>query len=239
LIQKLLQTKGEFMSKKKVLAVVITTFALTAGSIGVAGAASKSSQRVSVTKVAGQMGIASEQAMETLLKDLVAKGTITQAQADSVAAAIASAKAAVKENRKLGDKVREFKADGVEKQNLISGIIGLDTATIHSRLKAGESLALIAGAKKDALIAALVADHTKRIDAAVTAGTLTAVRATELKANVVAHVTAKVNEVGGKHGLNKGEKEGKDGHGRGHGGHGHKGGAKAPTLPTPATTTGA
>ena len=225
------------MSKKKVLAVVITTLALTAGSIGVASAASKESHRVSVTKVAGQMGIASEQAMETLLKDLVAKGTITQAQADSVAAAIASAKAAVKENRKLGDKVREFKADGVEKQNLISGIIGLDTATIHSRLKAGESLAQIAGAKKDALIAALVADHTKRIDAAVTAGTLTAVRATELKANVVAHVTAKVNEVGGKHGLNKGEKEG--GHGRGHGGHGHKGGAKAPTLPTPAATTGA
>lgn len=226
MIQKLLETKGEFMSKKKVLAVVITTLALTAGSIGVAGAASKSSQRVSVTKVSGQMGIASQQAMETLLKDLVAKGTITQAQADSIAAAIASAKAAVKEDRKLGDKFREFKADRVEKQNLISGIIGLDTATIQSRLKAGESLAQIAGAKKDALIAALVADHTKRIDAAVTAGTLTAEQATKMKSKVVEHVTAKVNAVGGKHGFGKG-------------GHGHRGGAKAPTLPAPAPTTGA
>lgn len=226
MIQKLLETKGEIMSKKKVLAVVITTLALTAGSIGVAGAASKSSQRVSVTKVSGQMGIASQQAMETLLKDLVAKGTITQAQADSIAAAIASAKAAVKEDRKLGDKFREFKADRVEKQNLISGIIGLDTATIQSRLKAGESLAQIAGAKKDALIAALVADHTKRIDAAVTAGTLTAEQATKMKSKVVEHVTAKVNAVGGKHGFGKG-------------GHGHRGGAKAPTLPAPAPTTGA
>jgi hypothetical protein len=185
------------MSKKKVIAVVITTLALTAGSIGVAGAASKGSHRVGVEKLTKKADHQHE-----------GKGGV-------------------------------LKADRVEKQNLISGIIGLDTATIHSRLKAGESLALIAGAKKDALIAALVADHTKRIDAAVTAGTLTAVRATELKANVVAHVTAKVNEVGGKHGLNKGGKEGKDGHGRGHGGHGHKGGAKAPTLPTPAATTGA
>ena len=226
MIRKLLRTKGEFMSKKKVLAVVITTLALTAGSIGVAGAASKSSQRVSVTKVSGQMGIASQQAMEALLKELVTKGTITQAQADSIAAAIAAAKAAVKEDRKLGDKFREFKADRAEKQTLISGIIGLDTATIHSRLKAGESLAQIAGAKKDALIAALVADHTKRIDAAVTAGVLTAEQATKMKSKVVEHVTAKVNAVGGKHGFGKG-------------GHGHKGGAKAPTLPAPAPTTGA
>lgn len=226
MIRKLLRTKGEFMSKKKVLAVVITTLALTAGSIGVAGAASKSSQRVSVTKVSGQMGIASQQAMETLLKELVAKGTITQAQADSIAAAIAAAKASVKEDRKVGDKFREFKADRVEKQTLISGIIGLDTATIQSRLKAGESLAQIAGAKKDALIAALVADQTKRIDAAVTAGTLTAAQATNMKSKVVEHVTAKVNAVGGKHGFGKG-------------GHGHKGGATAPTLPVPAPTTGA
>ena len=214
------------MSKKKVLAVVITTLALTAGSIGVAGAASKSSQRVSVTKVSGQMGIASQQAMETLLKELVAKGTITQAQADSIAAAIAAAKARVKEDRKLGDKFREFKADRAEKQALVSSIIGLDAATILSRVQAGESLAQIAGDKKDALIAALVAEHTKRIDAAVKAGTLTAEQATKMKSKVVERVTAKVNAVGGKQGFGKGR-------------HGHKGGAKAPTLPTPAPSTGA
>jgi hypothetical protein len=184
LIRKLLRTKGEFMSKKKVLAVVITTLALTAGSIGVAGAASKGTHRAGVEK------------------------------------------SAMKAENQHGGKGRLIKADRVEKQTLISGIIGLDTATIQSRLKAGESLAQIAGVKKDALIAALVADHTKRIDAAVTAGTLTAAQATNMKSKVVEHVTAKVNAVGGKHGFGKG-------------GHGHKGGAKAPTLPAPAPTTGA
>jgi hypothetical protein len=184
LIRKLLRTKGEFMSKKKVLAVVITTLALTVGSIGVAGAASKGSHRAGVEK------------------------------------------SAMKAENQHGGKGRLIKADRVEKQTLISGIIGLDTATIQSRLKAGESLAQIAGVKKDALIAALVADHTKRIDAAVTAGTLTAAQATNMKSKVVERVTAKVNAVGGKHGFGKG-------------GHGHKGGAKAPTLPAPAPTTGA
>lgn len=172
------------MSKKKVLAVVITTLALTAGSIGVAGAASKGSQRVGVEK------------------------------------------AAMKAEHQLGGKSRLLKAHRDTKQALVSSIIGLDTATIKSRIKAGESLAQIAGDKKDALIAALVAEHTKRIDAAVTAGMLTAEQATKMKSKVVELVTAKVNAVGGKFGFGKG-------------GHGHKGGAKAPTLPTPAPSTGA
>jgi hypothetical protein len=151
----------------------------------------------------------------------------------------------MKADHQLGGKGGVLKADREAMQALISKTIGVDSATIKSRLQAGESLALIAGAKKDVLIAVLVADHTKRIDAAVTAGTLTAAQATEMKANVVAHVTAKVNAVGGKHGFGKGSKEGKAGHGRGQGrhgmkgGHGIKGGAKAPTLPSPAPSTGA
>ena len=119
---------------------------------------------------------------------------------------------------------------------MVSTTIGVDTATIKSRLQAGESLAQIAGAKKDALIAALVANETKRIDAAVTAGKLTAARATEMKANLVAHVTEEVNEVGGK-----GPKGGRGGHGHDHRGPkgGGMGGATAPKLPTPTATTGA
>jgi polyhydroxyalkanoate synthesis regulator phasin len=225
------------MSKKKVIAVVITTLALTAGSIGVAGASSKGSHRVGVskveTRVSGGIGNAPQQALATILKELVAKGTITQAQADSIVAAITAAQTAAKENRPVGPKGGPLKAERDAVEALISTTIGVDSATIKSRLKAGESLAVIAGAKKDALIAALVADHTKRIDAAVTAGSLTAAQATAMKANVVAHVTEMVNAVGGKHG------EGKGGPGRGHGGHGPKGGATVPTLPAPASSTGA
>lgn len=227
------------MTKKKVIAVVVTTLALTAGSIGVAGAASKASQKVSITKssttIAGQKGVGPEQALATLLKDLVTKGTLTQAQADAVTAAAAAAKAAHDANHPMGGKGGPLGADRAAIETLVSTTIGVDTATIKSRLQAGESLAQIAGAKKDALIAALVADHTKRIDAAVTAGKLTAAQATEMKANLVAHVTEEVNRVGGK-----GPKGGKGGHGRG--GHGHgggMGGATVPTLPAPTATPGA
>jgi polyhydroxyalkanoate synthesis regulator phasin len=241
--------KGSCMTKKKVIAVVVTTLALTAGSIGVAGAASKASQRVTVTKsstkVAGQLGVAPEQALATILKDLVSKGTLTQAQADAVTAAAAAAKAAHDANRPQGGKGGPLGADRAAIETLVSKTIGVDTATIKSRLQAGESLAQIAGTKKDALIAALVADETKRIDAAVTAGKLTAAQATEMKTNLVAHVTEEVNAVGGKAPFGKGPKGGKGGHG-GRGGHDHggpmgggMGGATAPTLPAPSANAGA
>jgi len=228
------------MTKKKVIAIVVTTLALTAGSIGVAGAASKASQKVSVTKsstkVAGQAGVGPEQALATILKDLVTKGTLTQAQADAVTAAAAAAKAAHDANRPMGPKGGPLNTDRAAMEALVSTTIGVDSATIKSRLQAGESLAQIAGAKKDALIAALVANETKRIDAAVTAGKLTAAQATEKKANLVAHVTEEVNEVGGK-----GPKGGRGGHGHDHRGPkgGGMGGATAPKLPTPTATTGA
>jgi hypothetical protein len=80
---------------------------------------------------------------------------------------------------------------------LITATIGLDAATIKSRLKAGESLAAIAGVKKDALISALVTFKTKEIDARVAAGKLTVAQATTIKADLTAHVTAKVNAVRG------------------------------------------
>jgi polyhydroxyalkanoate synthesis regulator phasin len=240
--------KGSYMTKKKVIAIVVTTLALTAGSIGVAGAASKASQKVSVTKsstkVPGQAGVGPEQALATILKDLVSKGTLTQAQADALTAAVAAAKAAHEADRPMGGKGGPLGADRAAMEALVSTTIGVDSATVKSRLQAGESLAQIAGAKKDALIAALVADHTKRIDAAVTAGKLTAAQATQMKTNLVAHVTEEVNEVGGKGPFGKGPKGGKDGRG-GHG-HDHRGpkgggmgGATAPTLPTPTPTTGA
>ena len=240
--------KGSYMTKKKVIAIVVTTLALTAGSIGVAGAASKASQKVSVTKsstkVPGQAGVGPEQALATILKDLVSKGTLTQAQADALTAAVTAAKAAHDANRPVGGKGGPLGADRAAMEALVSTTIGVDSATVKSRLQAGESLAQIAGAKMDALIAALVADHTKRIDAAVTAGKLTAAQATQMKTNLVAHVTEEVNEVGGKGPFGKGPKGGKDGRG-GHG-HDHRGpkgggmgGATAPTLPTPTPTTGA
>ena len=190
------------MSKRKIATVVLTTVALTAGSLGVASAASKTTRTVvtkSITKVsqpgANARGIGgSAAALEGLLSGLVTKGTITQVQADAIKAAVLAAAESAKANRPA----KAMSPERAAKDALISSILGIDLATIKSRMQAGETLAAIAGSKKDALIAALVAEHTKKIDAKVAAGKLTAAQATTLKAGLLAHVSEEISEVKGK-----------------------------------------
>jgi hypothetical protein len=203
-------------TKKRVAAILITTVAISSGTVGVASADSKSKtnhQSIAGSAVKGPRGFD----LAATLAAMVAKGTITQAQADAVLAAANAARAAA-------DAMRPAKPDHAVRLALIATTIGVDAAAIQTRLAAGETLAAIAGAKKDALIAALVADETKRIDAAVAAGQMTAAQATAKKTNLTAHVTAEVNSVrpmGGKHG-----------HKGGKGGHGPKGGVAGTTALT-------
>jgi len=78
-----------------------------------------------------------------------------------------------------------------------STYLGISEADLRTKLQAGQNLGQIAaataGKSRDGLIAALVADETAKIDAAVKAGTLTADQATQLKANLTAHITAEVD----------------------------------------------
>ena len=136
----------------------------------------------------------------------VAAVVITAVAISGSATALASASSA-KIKSSAGVKV-------ANKEAVVTATLGIDAATLRSRLEAGESLAVIAGAKKDALIAALVAEETKQIDAAVTAGKLTAAQASTLKSNLTAHVTEEVNKVRvrGMHGSKHGGK--RDGFGR-------------------------
>ncbi len=228
-------------SKKTVIAVAITTVALTIGSVGISQASSSKTKVVSTkTTRTSSNGIANPMAkggghaadLAATLSALVAKGTITQAQADAITAAATAAETAKRAAHDADHAARDAERAALEA--LISKTIGVDSATVRTRLAAGESLGAIAGAKKAELITVLVADHTKRIDAAVTAGKLTAAEATTLKAGLTAHVTAEVDQVGGKRGPGMGGpgKEGKGG--RGHGGPGKGGFGAAPTIPAPA-----
>jgi hypothetical protein len=167
----------------------------------------------------------------------VKKGTLTQAQVDALNAAIAAARTA-------GDaKRQEFKAaldaERAAYEALVASTIGLDASVIKTRLAAGESLGAIAGTKRDALIAVLVADHSKRIDAAVTAGKLTAAQATVMKAGLVKFVTAQVDSVRGPKGGPKGGPGmgGHKGHHGGKGDRGPKGGLTPPPAPGTATSS--
>ena len=177
-------------SKKRLAAVAITIAALTAGSTGVASA---------------HDGVNKGLVKATVLADLVKAGTITQVQADAISKKFDELKAKMDANKAA--KKAERDAHHAELQALISSTLGIDSATIKSRLEAGETLATIAGAKKGALITALVAHATKEIDARVTAGKLTAAQATTLKANLTNQITKMVESVKGPKGL--GHKGGK------------------------------
>ena len=220
-------------SKKNVVAIAITTVALTVASVGISNASTKTkvvqtkSTRTSVNSISNPLarGVDSDAKLAAVLSALVAKGSITQAQADAV---IAAATAARTNDRATKDAAHTaIHADRVAAEALISRTIGVDTATVRTRLAAGESLGAIAGAKKAELIVVLVAEATKRIDAAVTAGKMTAAQAVTLKAGLSAHVTAEVDRVGGKRG------PGMEGHknGRGHGGSKGRGMGSAPLAP--------
>ncbi len=204
--------------KKKLVAIAIAVgLALTAGS---AIAASAHGGRGPGGNLDGVL---------TGLKD---KGTLTQSQIDAI-------KKALEEQRTSEQSARV--AEATEFQKLITTTIGLDSATITTRLKAGESLGAIAGAKRQALIDALIAFHTKKIDQGVTDGKLTAAQATTLKAGLSASVTFFVDRVRGSlsgrgHGPGfdhpgmgpRGDDHMGKGHSRGHGGmKGQKGKGKS------------
>ena len=187
------------MKKKLIAASVVAGLALTLG--GVAGASAHD-----------RMGD-KRQGLTSILSGLVSKGTLTQSQVDAINKALTDSRDAAK---------AAHDAARAEHIKVITDTLGIDEATLKSRLDAGDSLATIAGAKKDALITALVAFETKRIDAGVTAGKLTAAQATEMKSKVKDFVTKMVES---KPGMRKGPdgfggpKGPRDFMGHGRGGH--------------------
>jgi polyhydroxyalkanoate synthesis regulator phasin len=161
------------MNKKLVAAIAATAIALNVSATAVASADNGK----------GRAGISS------LLSGLVSNGTITQSQADAITKAAQDARAAAKG---VMDKNREA-INGV-----ISSTLGISLDSLKSRLKAGESLATIAGDKKAALITAISAEINKQIDAAVTAGKLTAAQATAQKMKTTERVTNMVERIKSK-----------------------------------------
>ena len=162
------------MKKKLIAASAIAALALSVGSVATASAHDNK----------GRKG----EGITNILSGLVTKGTLTQAQVDAITKAMTDAREA---GRAAHDAAR------AEHVKVITDALGIDEATLKTRIEAGDSLATIAGAKKDALITALVAFETKKIDAAVTAGKLTAAQATSLKANLKDRITAHVEATKG------------------------------------------
>jgi hypothetical protein len=185
------------MKKKVIAGVAAAAVALSVGAASVASA---------------HGGLGGKGAgLSALLSDLVTKGTITQSQADAIVKAQTDAQALAEANRPTE---AEMQAHRTAEIAVVTSTLGITEATLTSRLQAGESLATIAGTKKDALIAALVAFENKEIDARVTAGKLTSAQAVTEKAEVTARVTDQVNNtrpmgMGGRGGHGRGGHDGK------------------------------
>jgi polyhydroxyalkanoate synthesis regulator phasin len=162
--------------KKRLVAVIATTaIALTVSAGSVASADSgKGKERLGST-----------------LSGLVSKGTITQSQSDAITKALNDVRVAGKV---------EMDKKHAAKLAVITSTLGITEEALKTRMKAGDSLATIAGANKDALIAALVAFKTKEINDAQTAGKITADQATKMKTNLTSQVTEQVNKPRPLHG---------------------------------------
>jgi len=226
------------LNKKSSLVAGGLVAAITVGSLGVASAASShstpSAKSVAATRptIGGANAVSGTNSFKTILDGLVTKGTITQAQEDAIIAALAAAKPTMGAGGPGGPGgfggYRGGPMGGpnqAAEENVILSTLGITAATLQSDRAAGQSLATIAGAKTQALITALVAAENSEIDAAVTAGRLTAAQATTEKSGVLARVTAEVNATPGQRGAFGG------GRGRGHG---QVGGLGAPMAPAPA-----
>ncbi|OIQ85853.1 hypothetical protein GALL_323030 [mine drainage metagenome] len=163
------------MNKKK-LSVAALAIALSVGTVSSA-TANQGQATIDGPRVGSLQ-------LTAVLSSLVTAGTITQAQSDAITNALASARTT---------RVNTMSTERNARLNLIASTLGMDAATVQSKLRTGISLASLAGDKTGVLITALVNLESQQIDAAVAAGRMTATQAAAKKANLVAEETREVN----------------------------------------------
>ena len=122
------------------------------------------------------------------LKPLVDAGTITQAQADAVIAALKA------EMPQRGERGRGGKGGaGIE---IAAQALGMTADELHTALKGGQTLAQVAeskGVNVQVIVDALVASATNHINQKVASGEITQAQSDEKLANVTDRVTERVN----------------------------------------------
>ncbi|MBV9952533.1 MAG: hypothetical protein JO291_11320 [Acidimicrobiia bacterium] len=173
------------MFTRKLIASTVAAATLAGGGLAVAALNPLSSagaqEHTATTTPAPSTSKAAHRArgvLSDVLDGLVAKGTLTQAQADAVTAGV---KAEVKTHR------QGHRLNRREVVQLVADTIHVPVTDLVAQLKDGQSIAEVAQAHHvdpKTVTDALVARGTQRIDQAVASGKLDATRAARLKARL-------------------------------------------------------
>ena len=167
--------------------------ATTAGVLGLSGAALAGPALAATGSTTAPASTTAEGArgadrITSALAGRVSDGTLTQAQADQVAATLAAS------GGERGRGKRGGRGPGL---GAAATALGLSEADLRTALQGGQSLAQVAqaqGVDVDTLIADLVAAEQTRTAQAVTDGKLTQAQADERLADVTARVTGRVDD---------------------------------------------
>lgn len=191
---------------RKTWPVLIAAGAFTTALVGgVALAAVQPFAAPDATTVGGPTAAVSEKdrpkdPLKDVLDGLVAKGTITRAQADAIVQALHDARPSAKP---IGPDLRPGRPGIPSAMSFIgdltkaaSGYLGMDLKALTGELRAGKSLADIAnatpGKTAQGLIDALTAAANARLDQAVAANRLTAEQAATIKPKIAAEIKGAV-----------------------------------------------
>ncbi len=180
--------------------------------------------------------------LQKILQPLIDDGTITQAQADKIIAALAAARP----TGPMGGGHRVLVGAGQFGLDVVATTLGITTDEVRTALQSGQSLADLAvskGKTAQDVIDAIVAEATTKINAKVTAGDLTQAQADKIVSGLTTLATDFVNNAhtfggpmfGGR-GMGPGRGFGPRNHGDGNG---DDGGVPAPTdtpADSPVTT---
>ncbi|MEO8612506.1 MAG: hypothetical protein ABI690_31710 [Chloroflexota bacterium] len=209
-----------------------------------------------IAQIAADKGVATDTivnavvaAEQTRLTTAVTDGRLTQAQADArLALAKADVEAALDKNFDaqngpvFGQRQEFGMGANANVMSVVAQSLGIDETELQTELQSGKTISQIAADKNvstDTIVAAVVAAQKEKLDAAVTAGTLTQTQADTrlaqfqtLAQNLLDQtMTGRGPGMGGQGNGFGGRGQGGQGNGfggRGHGGQGNGGGAPAP-----------
>ena len=191
--------------RRKLMSVGAAALAVAGGGAAVAAtgiAGPQEESKAVVEDAAKQLGVSPSRLSDALKKALenrvdaaVTAGMLTKEQGDALKARI-EAQDYPMLGPGLGFGHRGFGMHGFGHLEAAASYLGMTGAQLQTALAGGKTLAEVAkahGKPVDGLVAALVADEKKELDAAVKAGRITQAQADAMLANAKARVTAMVN----------------------------------------------